>query len=46
MQVFKTLEELSDEGFIKCLQNYCKNYEFVEWIRANTKSLFQMFLVF
>lgn len=40
MQIFKTLEDLSDDGFIKCLQNYNKNYEFVQWIRANTNGLY------
>lgn len=44
MKNYEKLEMMCDGGFITCLEKYCENYSFIEWLRETTPSNFIYFL--
>lgn len=40
MKNYEKLEMMCDGGFITCLDKYCENYSFIEWLREATPSNF------
>lgn len=40
MKLYEQLDKLSDESFVKCLQKYLQNYNFIEWLRVNAPSIY------
>jgi hypothetical protein len=39
MKLYKTLEDMSNADFLRCLRKYNEHYGFVQWIRENARGL-------
>lgn len=46
MKLYKTLEDLTNEGFLKCLNKYNENYHFIEWLRKKAPGMFSFLIEF
>lgn len=40
MELISKLKAISNTGFIKCLEEYITNFEFIEWLRKSAPGKF------